>query len=271
MAITGVTSSEYYSQLLSNSDKNLPKKVPIYTTEPDTSGEEVAALMTGAMLEFVSVSQLISDAAEGQKANVTPEGTIKYDTVDKSSVSVIVEGNFDDETGILTLVKDDNTVFEIPGFLKQIDFGVGKTGGRGLAGADGTDGEDGEDGEQGPCGCDGADGEQGDQGPKGDQGIDGLLGLQGDMGCDGTTGDKGAKGRAGIKGFEGPRGRKGLSCDPSIMGPAGEDGQSFGFTGYGQESMAEPSNAFIIIEEDDAEEATPPAGGWEYAVPNTEA
>lgn len=269
MAITGITTSDYYSQLLANSDKNLPKKEPVYTSEPETSAEEVSALMTGVELNYVNVNQLIADAAEGQKTSVSSSGEVEYVDLDESTVARIVEGSFDDETGILTLVKEDNTVFEIAGFLKQIDFGIGKTGGRGPAGADGYDGEDGEDGDQGECGCDGADGADGPAGVQGDQGIDGVIGIQGDAGCDGTTGDKGAKGKAGIKGFEGPRGAKGLSCDPSLIGPAGEDGQNFGMTGFGLTAIADPSNAFIILEEE-TEEVTAPAGGWEYAVPNTE-
>lgn len=107
----------------------------------------------------------------------------------------IVNGNFDDASGTLTLNLMNGQKVQIRGFMTQSDIGTGPEGPQGLSGMNGTDGLLGEDGLQGPPGCQGPPGAPGPTGPKGEVGP---QGKQGDIGPTGPTGPKGDDGQVDI-------------------------------------------------------------------------
>jgi hypothetical protein len=111
----------------------------------------------------------------------------------------LVSGDYDIETGTLSLVKADRSTVLIRGLLTKSSIGVGATGPTGPAGKAGVNGRNGRDGRRGDTGC---------QGPKGDPGPAGNTGPAGQNGGFGMTG---------------PRGEPG---PPGPTGPAGNDGLS---------------------------------------------
>ncbi len=106
----------------------------------------------------------------------------------------VASGEFDAETGVLSLIMSNNTVKNISGFLTPSNIGVGPTGPRGPAGREGRIGKNGRDGLPGAQGC---------QGPKGDYGPIGPTGPTGPQGPLGPTGPTGPTGPIGLQGIPG--------------------------------------------------------------------
>lgn len=109
----------------------------------------------------------------------------------------IVNGSYDADSGSLTLVRSDNSLIRIAGFLTPQNIGVGP---------------------QGPAGP---------KGKKGDPGLNGRDGANGIPGCTGPKGDIGPMGPPGADGPRGPRGPSGTGIPGPTgpMGPPGIDGE----------------------------------------------
>ena len=127
---------------------------------------------------------------------------------DQGQDTQLVSGDYDIETGTLSLVKADRSTVLIRGLLTKSSIGVGATGPTGPQGKAGVNGRNGRDGRRGDTGC---------QGPKGDPGPAG------------NTGPEGKNGGFGMTGPTGPQG------NPGPTGPPGNDGLSpaFGLTDVG--------------------------------------
>lgn len=111
-------------------------------------------------------------------------------------------GNYDQETGILSLTLSDNNAnvvgtINIGGFTTAQNIGVGPRGATGPRGAQGQNGRNGKDGVAGAQGCIGP---KGDGGPAGPTGPVGPTGPQGEAGPTGLQGLQGLQGPAGVNG-----------------------------------------------------------------------
>ena len=122
-----------------------------------------------------------------------------YDTQDFSTNpdKYVDSGDFDSETGVLTLTMADGATLNISGFMTPSNIGVGPQGPRGPKGDPGKPGRNGRDGIQGPAGCQGP---KGDYGPIGPEGPEGPQGPAGPTGPEGPTGPQGPQGPAGVDG-----------------------------------------------------------------------
>lgn len=106
----------------------------------------------------------------------------------------ITGGEYDPETGTLRLMRQNQSVLLITGFLTRHSIGVGPTGPTGPQGKGGSNGRDGKDGRPGAVGCSGPKGDEGPIGPTGPTGPRGTIGLTGNMGPTGPTGPTGPGG-----------------------------------------------------------------------------
>lgn len=141
----------------------------------------------------------------------------------KSSSTVeayTIGGEFNRDSGILSLFNANGDVIEIYGFINDNNIGIGVEGPQGLPGLDGRDGRDGKDGLPGPIGNQGPKGDSGQQGPQGSQGEIGETGDPGDIGPPGLPGS------IGLQGLNGPKGDTGLPGNRGIPGAAGPRGKA---------------------------------------------
>lgn len=158
---------------------------------------------------------------------------------EKSSAAGVRVGEFDRETGTLTLTNTDGTSVIIKNFLTVGNIGngpTGPTGPEGIMGANGRNGKDGRDGiagcigpkgdvgPAGPAGGYGGIGPRGPVGPTGPQGAQGLPGQQGEVGPTGPAGPTGPQGLSGQQGPTGPQGLEGLIGPTGPQGDKGETG-----------------------------------------------
>jgi hypothetical protein len=119
------------------------------------------------------------------------------DPEENTSDAQITAGQYDAETGTLTLTKADRSVVLIRGLLTKSSVGVGPTGPTGPQGSQGVNGRNGKDGRRGDTGCVGP---KGDPGPAGNTGPAGPSGGPGTIGATGPTGPEGKEGKAGRDG-----------------------------------------------------------------------
>lgn len=108
----------------------------------------------------------------------------------------IIDARYDPVTGRLELIRSDNNVLAISGFMTSGNIGVGPRGATGPQGLPGPGGQNGRDGNDGLPGCTGPKGDMGPQGPVGPTGPAGA----GTMGPPGPTGPQGPTGPAGAAG-----------------------------------------------------------------------
>ena len=121
---------------------------------------------------------------------------ITFDTQDYTTSPdiYVVGGDFDDETGILSLTLSNSNILNISGFMTPSNIGVGPQGPRGPKGDTGKSGRNGRDGINGTVGCQGPKGDYGPIGPEGPQGPAGPVGPEGPEGPEGQTGPQGPAG-----------------------------------------------------------------------------
>jgi hypothetical protein len=109
----------------------------------------------------------------------------------------VIDARYDPITGILELIRSDNNIMSISGFMTPGNIGVGPRGATGPQGIPGISGRNGRDGNDGLPGCTGPKGDigpMGPVGPTGPSGIPGSIGLRGDTGPVGPTGPAGQAG-----------------------------------------------------------------------------
>ena len=121
---------------------------------------------------------------DGKAVVVTPQSE---DTNDYG----LIGGNYDAQSGSLTLTLRNGLSLQLEGFTTVNDVGHGPAGPTGPAGRDGRDGLNGVDGDKGATGCQGPAGPPGRQGPRGEQGVPGPTGAKGDTGPTGPDGKDG--------------------------------------------------------------------------------
>lgn len=139
--------------------------------------------------------------------------------------SEILEGNYDQSSGVLTLVFANGQELRVSGFPTLNDIPQGDPGPQGEQGDPGEDGRDGRDGKDGDRGCEGPQGKKGEPGEDGDDGRPGSPGVPGIRGCAGPIGPRGltgAQGPMGKPGKTGPTGATGPTGPTGPKGPAGE-------------------------------------------------
>lgn len=160
------------------------------------------------MTRLTRVPLTMVDPGEGVEAGdaVVHDGVTltTQDVPDENTDRYVGTGNYDGETGILSLqlvTKEGNHAgtLNIDGFMTNSNIGIGKPGPTGPAGKAGSPGINGVDGRPGDKGC---------QGPKGDRG---QIGATGPIGPSGTYGALGATGPAGATGPQGEVGPPGES------------------------------------------------------------
>lgn len=229
MLTRGISSNKLVADLYEGNTQNVPVgQTPLTNTfelnspnvYPQTLGVD---LVQRKLSDFEVVGEEFNSLA--LKRNDV-SGNIEFSAPTVNNSGRIIAAEFNDESGILTLMKADGTVMTIAGFLTQADFGVGAQGPRGVKGNDGLDGFDGDDGDDGDDGCSGAQGQNGKPGDPGPDGKDGDIGITGPIGEQGLDGLQGPVGKQGRIGHEGARGRKGPSCDTSSVGASGPGGTS---------------------------------------------
>lgn len=155
---------------------------------------------------------------EGNVAH-SEDNALQFDTEAGAKATVSVK--FNGRTGVLTLIRQDQTALEIGGLPTADMFGTGTPGPRGRKGQDGRPGRNGRPGPTGATGCAGGTGIQGKQGPRGEPGPDGKDGYQGPDGFAGKRGPTGLTGATGPTGVRGPNGNPGPSCIAGAIGPTG--------------------------------------------------
>lgn len=134
---------------------------------------------------------------------------------------LVASVKYNRKTGVLSIIRMDQSVLEIGGLPTSAMFGVGQQGPRGRKGNDGRPGLDGRPGPTGATGCAGATGPRGLTGPTGEPGPDGKDGYRGAEGFAGRRGPTGVRGPTGPTGVRGPRGNTGPSCLVGEPGPQG--------------------------------------------------
>lgn len=147
-------------------------RVPLQLIEPGSGQANDVVLFNGSRLEL-------------------------QDPDDNNADTQLVSGDYDVETGTLSLMKADRSTVLIRGLLTKGSIGVGPTGPTGPQGKPGVNGRNGKDGRRGDTGCVGP---KGDPGPAGNTGPAGQAGGPGTLGATGPTGPTGGKGEAGRDG-----------------------------------------------------------------------
>jgi len=212
--------------VLDNKSVTVPIGATVITNKKDQNSLIVQSAMTGQEVVAPSYEHIEAPGYDGEQAYRDNADEMYFGTPVDSNALRIAEIVFDDDTGILTFYRNNGTHFEVTGFLRQIDFGIGPAGTRGNPGKNGTDGDDGREGKDGQTGCAGQTGIEGRPGPTGDPGIEGEVGAAGPVGPLGPTGPRGDVGATGAPGFEGKRGLCGPSCPTTSRGPCGPQGQA---------------------------------------------
>jgi len=224
--LTGVTSSPLLSNLLEGKKQTVPVgQVPL-TNTVSQNDPNVYPTTLGSPLTDLRLSDFEAIGANIQNTTLQRDDTtnkVAFADTSTSSATNIVQADFNDKSGTLSIIKADGSVITIPHFLVQTDFGVGPTGPKGVPGNDGMPGNDGFNGFDGDTGCAGATGATGPAGVPGAAGADGVQGPAGQIGQPGLAGMQGIPGEQGRYGDDGARGRKGQSCTASLgsSGPAG--------------------------------------------------
>lgn len=145
------------------------------------------------------------DAGENARAN----DEVKFNGEELESQSpndsdtqekYLQQGNFDSDSGTLTLRLNDTSTIVVSGFLTPQSIGIGPKGSTGPKGTNGVPGRNGKDGRDGGPGCPGP---KGDIGPKGPPGPVGPTGPAGPAGSPGNQGLQGSPGPAGVNGRDG--------------------------------------------------------------------
>jgi hypothetical protein len=197
-----------------------------------------AALPSNQVQETPTANQNLT-SVEVTTFHTTNTGTVirnddlsllDYHVITNSNALQLASVEFDNDKGILSLVRKDGTILSVSGFstLKSLGTGsIGRTGPKGVRGQDGQNGRD------GPDGYDGLTGPQGPTGPIGIAGADGSPGKHGRVGPEGPPGPQG------MIGPEGPQGRLGHIGEPGYDGCTGVTGPT-GPTG------PKPSGSFYI-------------------------
>lgn len=147
-------------------------KVPLELIEPGNGRANDVVLFNGSRLEL-------------------------QDPDNNDTDTQLVSGDYDVETGTLSLTKADRSTVLIRGLLTKGSIGVGPTGPTGPQGKPGVNGRNGKDGRRGDTGCVGP---KGDSGPAGNTGPPGQSGGPGTLGATGPTGPTGPTGGAGRDG-----------------------------------------------------------------------
>ena len=181
--------------------------VPSATTRQEPVGADT---MTELLLEtFFSVDESKQLQRNGEN------DTLEYVDRKQPNAKRTIDAKYDKETGILTILKADGSVIEIPNLPTVKSLGKGPTGKKGKRGTPGKDGRDGKDGPQGYVG---------DPGPIGRAGSIGVSGADGNPGKSGPVGPTGPQGPQGEDGPQGPQGRKGYTGARGLAGCTGADG-----------------------------------------------
>lgn len=225
--MNGVKESKLLSDLYEGHDHNVPVGKNILTNTASQVDKKLLPHSSGSPLTSLHMDQfdVFGDDRELKEAKRNADqDDVEFRTREVLNDGLIVEAAFEDQDGVLNLVRRNGEVLQIKGFLIQSDFGRGPTGPQGERGYDGYDGEDGEDGPDGAVGCEGPPGPLGLQGSPGEPGEDGVRGNQGPMGQEGAVGLQGPQGEKGRFGHEGARGRPGPDCIGGEDGPQGEQG-----------------------------------------------
>jgi len=135
-----------------------------------------------------------------------------------------------DQELVLSEFTSTEMTIELPPEIKDGDYLLTVSTGKGSKGYDehdltvGAVGPQGPRGEIGPAGPQGPVGPQGTQGPIGDTGEPGPVGPKGPMGSQGEQGPIGAKGDKGDTGATGPQGPPGEKGEKGPAGPQGPPG-----------------------------------------------
>lgn len=229
MITRGITSSPLLSDLYEGKRTNVPVgQVPLTNTYEQNNPDVYPVAVDKSLIER-DVSDFEAIGSEIQFKAIKRDdinNDITFVDPNVTNDGRIVKVNFDSVNGILSIIKANQEIIEVGGFLTQRDFGTGIIGPRGLNGVDGEPGQIGDDGPTGPDGCVGDPGTMGLPGPPGNPGKDGVQGHQGPIGQTGVKGIQGPTGKPGRIGHEGARGRKGLSCGPESEGAPGAEGES---------------------------------------------
>lgn len=259
MSVTGIKQSPLLDKAIKNDQSNVPIGAPVITHDVHRISTEIKGLITGTPLTEPMARQIGVDGQEGNEVGRDPsKGRLIYQEPQDVNSKRIVEVSFNPKIGCLTLVRANKEEFQIPGFLRLDQLGVGPTGPRGLPGLDARPGKPGRDGRKGATGCAGPEGKPGPMGAAGNAGREGYRGLQGPDGCEGPVGAVGPMGPPGRHGFEGPRGLRGPSCvavneDGSTnAGADGPAGATFGDGGVwmGQVAQAPMTVAIVGLPDD---------------------
>lgn len=221
--------------VLDSSSQIVPVGRTIVTNTKTLNSAKVQTAMTGLDVNLPAIGEFSATGYEGKQVFRNNDETVYFDTPQDRTSLLVAEIAFDDDKGVLKIVRKSGAILEITGFLRQVDFGEGVTGPRGTPGNDGRDGKDGSDGATGAKGCAGTYGRDGYTGDEGPQGIDGLQGPTGLVGPIGPTGPDGDTGPTGPQGFDGAQGPCGFSCPSTTVGATGATGNTL--SGYVQTGL----------------------------------
>lgn len=242
----GIKQSKLVSDLYEGNDRNVPVGRVILTNTAKNNSKETQPQTAGQPLTSLHLEQFDAfGRSRQQKATKRDEenSTVNFADREVPNDGLIVEAAFDDNGGVLNLVRANGQVMTVDGFLVQPDFGRGATGPKGDPGFDAHDGYDGEDGPEGEPGCEGPEGALGEIGPMGAAGADGAQGIPGPIGQPGPTGVPGPMGPMGRFGHEGARGPAGPACEAD-SGGAGSAGSQV--NGDVVISSSEPGDTAVL-------------------------
>ncbi len=246
MAVNGISESALVKKATEGDVAQVPIGQTVITNTPELNSPNARLENEGAPIETIHLDQFNSYGRESLHVNRDEDAnTVKFDVAKSPNAGRVVEMSFDKEAGALNIVKQNQEVIKVEGFLTQGDFGVGPTGPRGPRGIDGDDAWDGDDApETGNEGCKGGTGVEGEIGLAGVDGEDGDLGPEGPPGPVGPEGEPGPVGMQGQDGNEGSRGYRGDSCSTGEAGEAGTEGQALNTSAV--ISSAEPDNLSVV-------------------------